>query len=1073
MGAELASQLGVGDFVRLRGREWTIEATPQNPGDGSLQAFDLACIDDDAQGERLRAVLAAELDVRRVEDDLWQEIGRAGSDDPQVFAAHLRAVTWRSATAADRRLFQAPFRAGIRLDPYQLLPLSKALQLPRVNLLIADDVGLGKTVEAGLVLREMLLRRRVDYVVVSSPATMTAQWQDELAQKFGLSFAIIDREYLAAVRRNYGFSANPWAVGSRFIISHSLLADESYTNGLADLFGPFRSRAMFILDEAHHAAPASGLAYATESQFTRAVRGFADRFEHRLFLSATPHNGHSNSFSCLLEILDPQRFTRGVPVEPGDLEPVMVRRLKSDLLKLNVSKFPYRDVDPIVLSGLPADTPELVLSSMLDDYRSWCEQGLQGTALGKARFVMSGLQQRLLSSIPAFARSLRKHLETLKRHRDHAEQAVPEGAASLMAQSPTEPDFDETADEADLLKLIEEQEDDVVAAATASIAATLLNFDEAIARVDAMLDVAKRHERAADARVRWLIDWIEKNMMTAAGQWNQRRLIIFTEWEDTRLWLERRLKECFSDTDRGDERIGTFTGITGQNRREEVKLAFNADPTKEPLRILICTDAAREGINLQKECHDLIHFDLPWNPSRLEQRNGRIDRKLQPAERVSCRYFVYDQRPEDKVLAALVRKTETIRDQLGSVGQVLGERIHHRLTTAGIARHAAAALAQDIEAEDGGGAVRLARREMADEEEKRLERLKRELGTLNRELDQARRRVGIDPEDLKTVVAAALNRDHVPLTPAKDLGVDEAFRIDPSLPIFARDASWSDLFDELREGRPPKRRLLAEWRARKPVRAIAFGAPVLADGRDADGVVHVHLEHRLVRRLLSRFVSHGFQAGLNRASVIFGPGTQPRVVLVGRLALFGPAAARLHEEILPVTAFWTEGARAGQRLRALGRSGEQTTLDELEAALKETEVPPSDVVERLLAGVQKDLADLRPALEERAQAAAELARQDLADIAMREATALKDLLTAQRDRLRKAAAGKDSDQLELELSDSAERRQRLADRRHWQQRLYALERELIDEPKRVAESYSVRAQRLEPVGIVYLWPRQS
>ena len=103
-----------------------------------------------------------------------------------------------------------------------------------------------------------------------------------------------------------------------------------------------------------------------------------------------------------------------------------------------------------------------------------------------------------------------------------------------------------------------------------------------------------------------------------------------------------------------DERIGVFTGATGTDRREEVKRAFNADPGVEPLRILICTDAAREGINLQTRCSDLIHIDLPWNPSRLEQRNGRIDRKLQPAASVFCRYFFYEQREEDVVLEALV-----------------------------------------------------------------------------------------------------------------------------------------------------------------------------------------------------------------------------------------------------------------------------------------------------------------------------------------------------------------------------------------------------------------------------------
>ena len=122
------------------------------------------------------------------------------------------------------------------------------------------------------------------------------------------------------------------------------------------------------------------------------------------------------------------------------------------------------------------------------------------------------------------------------------------------------------------------------------------------------------------------------------------------------LAARRRLREALAETDQVDERIAVFTGATGQDRREEVKAAFNADPAKEPLRILICTDAAREGINLQTYCSDLIHFDLPWNPSRLEQRNGRIDRKLQPAKQVFCRYFRYEQREADIVLEALGAK---------------------------------------------------------------------------------------------------------------------------------------------------------------------------------------------------------------------------------------------------------------------------------------------------------------------------------------------------------------------------------------------------------------------------------
>ena len=141
------------------------------------------------------------------------------------------------------------------------------------NLLIADDVGLGKTIEAGLILRELFLRRRIDFTAVAAPPSMTLQWQDELEAKFGLAFTIIDRERLAELRRSRGFGVNPWSTGSRFIISHHLLTDETYVAGLRDLLGVFRPRALLILDEAHHAAPASGARYAIDSQFTKAIRG--------------------------------------------------------------------------------------------------------------------------------------------------------------------------------------------------------------------------------------------------------------------------------------------------------------------------------------------------------------------------------------------------------------------------------------------------------------------------------------------------------------------------------------------------------------------------------------------------------------------------------------------------------------------------------------------------------------------------------------------------------------------------------------------------------------------------------
>jgi SNF2 family DNA or RNA helicase len=198
-------------------------------------------------------------------------------------------MRWNCVTSTDARLLQAPFRAGIRLDPYQLEPLRKALRLPRVNLFIADDVGLGKTIEAGLIARELLLRKKVREIVVSCPPRMLPQWQEELSNRFGLQFEILDKEYIKNVRRERGFSVNPWTTHSRFLVSHNLLIDEGYTSGLRDWLGDFRASTLLIIDEAHHAAPASGQKYAIDSQITTAVRSLAYRFEHRLFLSATPH----------------------------------------------------------------------------------------------------------------------------------------------------------------------------------------------------------------------------------------------------------------------------------------------------------------------------------------------------------------------------------------------------------------------------------------------------------------------------------------------------------------------------------------------------------------------------------------------------------------------------------------------------------------------------------------------------------------------------------------------------------------------------------------------------------------
>jgi SNF2 family DNA or RNA helicase len=136
-------------------------------------------------------------------------------------------------TATDPNLFQAPFRAGIKIDAYQMEPLRKALRLPRVNLFIADDTGLGKTIEAGLIARELLLRKKAKTIVVATPPSVLEQWKAELEERFGLVFELLDRAYLTRMRRERGFGVNPWRTHSRFLISHNLLIDPTIRRSIA------------------------------------------------------------------------------------------------------------------------------------------------------------------------------------------------------------------------------------------------------------------------------------------------------------------------------------------------------------------------------------------------------------------------------------------------------------------------------------------------------------------------------------------------------------------------------------------------------------------------------------------------------------------------------------------------------------------------------------------------------------------------------------------------------------------------------------------------------------------------
>ena len=1149
----------IGELVEVRSRRWLVEAVEDADTPPASPRVSLACADDDAQGQTLEVYWDFEIDRRILEQEAWSAIGARGFDPPRHFSAFLHTLRWNCVTATDPNLFQAPFRAGIKIDAYQMEPLRKALRMPRVHLFIADDTGLGKTIEAGLIARELLLRKKAKTIAAAAPASVLEQWKAEMEERFGLLFVILDRAYLTRVRQERGFGVNPWRTHSRFLVSHNLLIDPTYADPLREWLGDLRPGSLLILDEAHHAAPSSGGRYGIETRFTRAIRDLGGRFEHRLFLSATPHNGHSNSFSTLLELLDPYRFTRGVPVRGKNaLDEVMVRRIKEDLREVQ-GGFPERDVRRIAVEGLPEDAPELVLSRLLDEYRGLREERLKnGTARARAAaaLLVVGLQQKLLSSIEAFAISLARHRTTVRRQWERTAAGVAATGEARAGEAPVSDHGDTLADarrfasppDADDERA-EYTDDERAAEEAAQIAALDAAAEagsasstggdareEAIRREEeSLLDRMEEASSAArglpDAKTRRLIDWIREHLCpdlppcgeraprggagSGAGpgsgpgfgsgpppRWNERRVLIFTEnVVGTKRYLRAMLDQAIAATDLAEERIETIDGQTVGAKRREIQRRFNADPARDPLRILLATDAAREGLNFQAHCTDLFHFDLPWNPGRIEQRNGRIDRKLQPAPQVRCHYFVLPQRAEDRVLEVLVRKTETIKRELGSLSKVIDDDVERRLR-GGIRHRDAIRLAREIEAANLDRERRRVAAEELEAARERQEDLKGQIERCRGLLEGSRGWVRFEAEPFRDAMSCALElAGAAPLREGRteDGGAIWTFppfagkaRADTSgdrsrgrLAIPRRGiadtpdrhrgqaadglfhASWNATLDTLRAPRKTGQKL-AEWRREAPIRPVVFeDAGVLTDD-----TVHLHLEQRMAQRLLARFRAQGFvHHDLSRACLVQAADSIPRVVLLGRLCLFGRRAERLHEVLTPVAARWIEPSRRAGPLRAYAEEAEARTLERLEAALQDARAPGETIYRRLLETAARDVEDLLPQLEERAAVVARSAADRLRERGEREERQLRETLERQRRRVeaevRKQEAG--GVQLVLDLSEG-EKRQREADVASWRTRLTQFDRDLETEPARVREFYEVRAQRVEPIGLVYLWP---
>jgi SNF2 family DNA or RNA helicase len=342
-----------GQIVSLRQKTWTVTSVSKSKtlSGGSIHKVTVECLSDIGLGRVIDVIWEREVEPQIIEAAHIPRV--TGLDSPSRFQAYLDAIRWSSSSLAEGNILQAPFRGGVELEEYQLVPLMRALVMPRVTLLIADDVGLGKTIEAGLVAQELIHTHRAQSILIVCPAHLKSKWADEMADKFGLEFRVIDRDAVLDMRREFGPTVNPWASYPRLITSidymktehprrlfEELLAKEQRGKGL-------KPWDLLILDEAHNAAPAGRGQYVRDSDRTALLRAVADHFEHKLFLTATPHNGYRESFTGLLELLDNLRFSRGTELDRDQLKTVTIRRLKDEIrLPDGSRRFPPRVVLP-------------------------------------------------------------------------------------------------------------------------------------------------------------------------------------------------------------------------------------------------------------------------------------------------------------------------------------------------------------------------------------------------------------------------------------------------------------------------------------------------------------------------------------------------------------------------------------------------------------------------------------------------------------------------------------------------------------------------------------------------------
>lgn len=567
--------------------------------------------------------------------------------------------------AADFKLALEALRIelGSAFDPMMAIHSSNVIPLPHqisavyekmlprqpLRYVLADDPGAGKTIMAGLLIKELLMRSDAKRVLIVSPGSLTEQWQTELSEKFSIDFKIFSKEV-----QEYSHSGNFFADEDLVVARIDMLSrNEDYQAKLEQVEWD-----LVIIDEAHKlSAHWFGKKLQTSLRYELG-KLLGRRTRHLLLMTATPHNGKDDDFSLWLQLLDDDRFynvahTKGGKVAVDDT--IMRRMVKEQLLKFDGTPlFPKRIAHSAAyhLSMQEASLYRKVTDYVIDGMDK-AEKKLNPKMKTCVGFALTMLQRRLASSPEAIYQSLRRRLERL--------QAKLDDVKSGKDRPEPIPDFDsDDFDEDDYT----EEELEKLASKILDSQTAALSPRELEAEIDVLKDLVREAEeiRVSGSDCKWekLSELLQDTPEMKNAQGHLRKIIIFTEHRDTLNYLAGRITRLLCT----EGAVKTIHGGTNRDARREVQEEFNNNPA---VSVLIATDAAGEGVNLHKNCNLMVNYDLPWNPNRLEQRFGRIHRIGQQLPCSLWNMISVDTR-EGQVFQRLLDKLEHEAKTLG--GQV-------------------------------------------------------------------------------------------------------------------------------------------------------------------------------------------------------------------------------------------------------------------------------------------------------------------------------------------------------------------------------------------------------------------